>query len=127
MKDPLQLSRRERQIMEAVYSRGEASANQVLADLPDPPSHTAVRTFLRILEEKGHLLHRKDGREFVYKPTRARTQVARSALRKMISTFFGGSLENAVAAYLADPGAKLSSDEINRLRDLIEQAAKKGR
>jgi predicted transcriptional regulator len=127
MKDPLQFSRRERQIMEAVYARGEASASQVLADLPDPPTRTAVRTFLRILEDKGHLGHRKEGREFIFRPTRPRQQVARSALRRMLSTFFGGSLEGAVAAYLSDPGTKLSSDEIQRLRELIAQAEKKGR
>ncbi len=127
MKDPLHLSRRERQVMEVIYTRGEASAHQVLKDLPDPPTRTAVRTFLRILEDKGHLVHRKEGREFIYRPTRAPQQAARSALRRMLSTFFGGSMEGAVAAYLADPGTKLSAEEISRLRDLVEQAARKGR
>ena len=125
--DPLHLTKRERQIMEALYRRGEATAADLHADLPDRPSRTAVRTFLRILEEKGHLTHRKEGREFVYKPTRARSTVARSAFRKLLSTFFAGSLERAVAAYIADPGAELSPEDLDRLRDLIEQARRKGR
>ena len=124
MPDPLELSRRERQIMDAVYARGEASANDVLAAIADPPGRTAVRTFLRILEDKGHLVHRKEGREFVYKPTRPRGKVARTALRRLLDTFFGGSLEQAVAAYLADPTAELSADELMRLQALIEHARK---
>ena len=127
MKDPLHLTKRERQIMEAIYRRGEASALDVRADLADPPSRTAVRTFLRILEDKGHLSHRKQGREFIYRPTRARGQVGRSAFRSLLATFFSGSLEQAVAAYMSDPRAELSDDELDRLRTLIEQAKKKGR
>ena len=126
-KDPLHLSKRERQIMESLYRLGEASAVEVLQNLPDPPSRTAVRTFLRILEDKGHLTHRKSGREFIYRPTRARRQVARSAFRKLLSTFFAGSLEQAVAAYMADPTADLSDEQLDRLRQLIDQARKKGR
>jgi predicted transcriptional regulator len=126
-RDPLHLSKRERQVMEALYRRGEATAADLHADLPDPPSRTAVRTFLRILEDKGHIAHRKDGREFIYRPTRAPQQVARSAFRKLLSTFFGGSLERAVAAYMADPAAELSEEDLERLRALIEQAKKKGR
>jgi len=120
------LSRRERQIMDVIYARGRASATQVLHDLPDPPSRTAVRTLLRILEEKGHLRHRKDGRQFVYLPTRPRRYAARSALRRVLHVFYGGSIEQAVAAHLADPGTKLSKDDLKRLTDLIKQAAKKG-
>jgi BlaI family transcriptional regulator, penicillinase repressor len=126
-KDPLHLSKRERQIMEALYRRGEATAVEVLGDLADPPSRTAVRTLMRILEDKGHLTHRKSGREFVYRPTRARRQVARSAFRRLLATFFGGSIEQAVAAYMADPSADLSEQELDRLRALIEQARAKGR
>jgi predicted transcriptional regulator len=125
--DPLHLSKRERQIMEALYRRGEATAVEVLGDLADPPSRTAVRTLLRILEDKGHLTHRKSGREFVYRPTRARQQVARSAFRRLLATFFGGSIEQAVAAYMADPSAELSQPELERLRALVEQARAKGR
>ena len=82
--DVLQLSRRERQIMEAVFSLGEASVNQVCHAIPDPPSRTAVRTMVRILEEKGHLAHRKEGREFIYSPTHARDSVGRSAMSRVL-------------------------------------------
>ena len=120
------LSRRERQIMDVVYARGEASAAEVLADLPDPPGKTAVRTLLRILEEKGHLKHREDGQRYVYQPTRPRRHAGRSAFRRVLQTFFDGSLEKAVAAHLADSATELSPDELARLSDLIRQARKKG-
>lgn len=122
MQDPLHLSRRERQIMEIVYSRAECSARQVADALPDPPSRTAVRTLLRILEDKGHLTHRVQGREFLYRPVRARGSVARTALRRLLDTFFAGSIERAVAAHLADPRTRLSEEELSRLRALIADA-----
>ena len=122
----LNLSRRERQIMDIIYGRGEASATDVLNDMPDPPTRTAVRTMLRILEEKGHLVHKKKGREFIYQPTRARTRAGLSALRRVVQTFFEGSLEKAVAVHLSDPKSLLSEDELKRLADLIRQARKKG-
>ncbi len=121
------LSRRERQIMDVVYARGSASATQVLEGLPDPPSRTAVRTLLRILEEKGHLKHRKDGREFIYLPTKPRQRAARSALRRVLHVFYGGSIEKAVAAHLADPNTELSKEDLKRLTDVIKQVRKKGR
>jgi predicted transcriptional regulator len=123
MKDPMHLSKRERQIMELIYARSEATAEQIAAALPDPPSTTAVRTLLTILEKKGHLTHRKESRQFVYRSTRPRQQVARSALRRLISTFFDGSLDGAVAAYMSDPKTKLSPEEIGRLRQLIDEAS----
>jgi BlaI family penicillinase repressor len=126
MSDPSQLSRRERQIMDVVYSRGEATANEVLAGLPNPPTNTAVRTLLRILERKGHVSHRRAGKEFVYKPARPAAGAAKSALRRVLATFFGGSIEKALAVHLADPRADLSPDELRRLRALIEQAKSKG-
>jgi len=122
----LNLSRRERQIMDIIYARGEASATDVLSYMPDPPTRTAVRTMLRILEEKGHLVHKKKGREFIYQPTRARTRAGLSALRRVVQTFFEGSLEKAVAVHLSDPKSDLSEDELKRLADLIRQARKKG-
>jgi predicted transcriptional regulator len=121
------LSRRERQIMDIVYARGEASAAEVLADLPDPPGKTAVRTLLRILEEKGHLKHREDGLRYVYRPSRPRGSAGRSALRRVLETFFDGSLEKAVAAHLADSAEGLSPEELARLAALIHQARGKGR
>ncbi len=119
------LSRRERQIMAIVYSRGEASATEVWQGLPDPPSHTAVRTLLRILEAQGHLTHEKRGRQFVYRPVHPRQRVGQSALQGVLQTFFDGSLEKALAAHLADPGAKPSADELKRLVGLIEEARKR--
>lgn len=121
-----QLSRRERQIMDAVYTHGNASANQVVDAMNDPPSRTAVRTFLRILVEKGHLAQHKIGREMFYKPTRERESVGQSALIRVVKTFFGGSLEDAFAAHLADSNADLSSEELKNLAALIREARKKG-
>ena len=121
------LTRRERQIMEAVFAHGgEATANQVLARLPDPPSNTSVRTILRILEQKGHLTHRRRGKENVNRPPRPPGRAARSALRRILETFFGGSLERAVVVYLSDPKAALSAEELERLRGAIERARRKG-
>jgi predicted transcriptional regulator len=116
------LSRRERQIMDIVYGRGKATATDVLADMPDPPSRASVRTLLRILEDKGHLKHRARGREFVYEPVRPRTRVGRSALRRVLETFYDGSLEQAVAALLADRQWGLTEEQLNRLARLIRQA-----
>ncbi len=121
------LSRRERQIMEIVFRRGQASAADVWLDLPDPPSRTAVRTLLRILEEKGHLRHKQDGLRYVYVPSRPRALAARSALRSVLRTFFEGSLEKAVAAHLGDAATSLSTDELERLAALIRQARTKGK
>ncbi len=120
------LSRRERQIMDIVYGRGDATATNVLADMPDPPSRASVRTLLRILEEKGHLKHSTRGREFVYEPVRPRLRAGRSALRRVLETFYDGSLEQAVAAHLADRQAGLTKAELNRLAALIRQARHKG-
>ncbi len=128
MSDLPNLSRRERQIMEIVYTRGQASATDIVGDLPDPPTRTAVRTLLTILEQKGHLTHRKQGRQFIYQPTRPRSRAGKSALRRVIETFFDGSLEKAVAAHLAEQrqGRNLDPEELERLADLIEQARRKG-
>jgi len=121
------LSRRERQIMDVIYGRGAATAVEVVENLPDPPSKTAVRTLMRILEEKGHLKHVQRGREFVYQPTRPRLRAGRSAFQRVLATFFEGSLEKAVAAHLSDSAADLSAEELQRLADLIQEARKQGR
>ncbi len=121
-----QLSRRERQIMDIVYRRGKATALEVVAELPDPPGKTAVRTLLRILEEKGHLKHRQEGLAYVYVPSRPRAQAGRSALRNVLQTFFDGSLEKAVAAHLGDAATDLSPEELEGLAELIRQARTKG-
>ena len=121
------LSARERQIMDVVYALGRASATETLDRLADPPSRTAVRTFLRILEEKGHLVHDKRGREYVYRPTRPRRRVGQSAMRRVLATFFEGSLEKAVAAHLADPNAQLAENDLKRLAALVRNAGNKRR
>ena len=125
MADKDGLSRRERQIMDVVYARSQATATDVVRELPDPPSRTAVRTLLRILEEKGHLKHSQAGREFVYRPTRPRRVEGKSALKRVVRTFFGGSLSEALAAHFADPDAKPDEAELRKLAELIEQARKR--
>lgn len=121
------LSRRERQIMDIVYARGEASAAEIRATLPDPPSYSAVRALLAILVDKGQLKHRAESGRYLYAPTRRRDQVGRSALRRVLDTFFEGSLEKAVAALLQGTDANLSEHDLKSLSRLIQQARKEGR
>jgi BlaI family transcriptional regulator, penicillinase repressor len=121
------LSRRERQIMDIVYARGEAAAAEVRAALPDPPSYSAVRALLAILVDKGHLKHRSEQGRYIYAPTRRRALAGRSALRRVLDTFFEGSLEKAVAALLQGSDAKLSEQDLKRLGQLIQQAQREGR
>ena len=116
------LSRRERQIMDILFSRGQATASDVLDALPDPPGYSAVRALLRILEEKGHVRHVKDGLRYVYMPLVARQSAAQSALRQVVQTFFGGSVEKAVASLLSTADTRLSDEEWERLSRLIDQA-----
>ncbi|HLN93328.1 MAG TPA: BlaI/MecI/CopY family transcriptional regulator [Thermoanaerobaculia bacterium] len=121
------LSRRERQIMDVVYRLGRATATEVLAQMPEPPSYSAVRAMLRVLENKGHLRHVLEGKSYVYLPTLARTRASRSALRNMLQTFFDGSTEKAVAALLDISRADLTDEEFVRLSRLIDQARQEGR
>ena len=123
---PDKLGRRERQILEAVYKLGAASVNDVLAELPDPPSYSAVRTFLRILEEGGHVTHTQEGAKYGYHPTRPRPPVAREALYKLMETFFGGRPEHIVNTLLTDDERKLSDEDLDRLSAMIAAARKKG-
>lgn len=118
------LTRRERQIMDAIYARGEASVADVLQTMPDPPSYSAVRSFLRILVEKGHLRFKRDGVRYVYVPIKTRQHAARSVLRNVVRTFFGGSVEHAVTALLSNADTKLSKEEVARLSALIGKAKK---
>lgn len=124
---PESLSRRERQIMDIVYAKGEASAAEVRAALPDPPSYSAVRALLAILVDKGRLKHRSEQGRYIYAPTRRRAQAGRSALRRVLDTFFEGSLEKAVAALLQGSDAQFSQQDLQRLSQLIQQAQKEGR
>ena len=120
------LSRRERQIMEVVYRRGAATASDVQADLPSPPSYSAVRALLRILEEKGHLKHDDDGTRYVYRPTVPRQKAGSQALDSLVQTFFGGSAGMAAAALLDDASRSMSDDELDHLASLV-RARKEGR
>jgi len=124
--DHRDLSRRERQILDILYQRGQATAAEVQAALPEPPSYSAVRALLRILEEKGHVRHEQDGPRYVYLPTVARGNAQRSAMRHMLQTFFDGSAEQAISALLDESSAKLSSAELDRLARLIDTARKSG-
>ena len=119
-----ELSRRERQIMDVIYRRGRATVQQVLDDLDDPPSYSAVRALLRILEEKGHVRHTSDGPRYVYLPTRSPQKARRSALRHLLETFFDNSVENAVAAMLDVKRGDLTDEDLARLQGVIEQARK---
>ena len=125
--DPVPLSRRERQIMDIVYRRGKVTIRDVLDALPDPPSYSAVRALVRVLEEKGHLQHAQDGPTYVYSPTVARDTARASALAHVVDTFFGGSAGEAVAALLDLEGKDLSRHELDELSAMIEQARKEGR
>jgi predicted transcriptional regulator len=116
------LSRRERQIMDILYQRGQATTAEVLEDLADPPSYSAVRAMLRILEEKGHLKHKQQGTRYIYLPRVPREQARRSALQRLLQTFFDGSTEQAVATLLDLSAPKLSDADLDRLADLIDQA-----
>ena len=127
MKDEPQLSRRERQIMDALHQYGRATAADVQAALPDPPSYSAVRALLRILEAKGHVKHLKEGARYVYKPRVSRETARRSALKRLVSTFFAGSVTQAVAALLEHGDTRLSESELQELEQMIEQARKEGR
>jgi predicted transcriptional regulator len=121
-----QLSRRERQIMDIVFASGEATGADILAKLPKAPTRGALRTMLRILEDKGHLTHSKKSREFVYRPARSRRRVGPPAFQRVVDTFFGGSLRNAVAAHLAQRSTDISDEELRRLAELIREARNKG-
>jgi predicted transcriptional regulator len=122
-----ELGRRERQIMDAVFRRGRATAQEVLEDLADPPSYSAVRAMLRLLEDKGYLRHEWEGPRHVYLPVGDPEKVRTSAVKHLLQTFFNDSMESAVAAMLGSAEKAPTDDELNRMADLIEQARKKRR
>ncbi len=111
--------------MDAIHELGEASVADVLAKIPDPPSYSAVRTMIRLLETKGHLKHRQEGTKYIYRAARSPEVAKRSALNHLIRTFFGGSATDTVAALLDPSVAKLSDDDILRLEQLIQDAKRK--
>lgn len=122
-----EFSRRERQIMDAVYKLGEATAAEVLAEIADPPSYSSVRALLRVLVDKGHLRHHEDGPRYVYAPTVSREKASVGALKQVVNTFFDGSASQAVSALLGASPRKLSADELDELSALIEAARKAGK
>lgn len=122
-----QLSSRERQIMDIVYGKGPVTVAQVRAAMPDAPGYSAVRAMLRVLEEKGHLRHENEGTRYVYRSVRPRGQAATITLRRVVETFFGGSVEQTVATLLSSAEGQLSAEELERISLLIKAAKKEGR
>jgi predicted transcriptional regulator len=127
MKNDKSLSRRERQIMDIAYELKEVSALQVLERLPEPPSYSAVRALLRVLEQKGHLVHRQDGPRYVFTPRLPKDKARKNALSHVVRTFFDGSTESVVATLLDISEENLSEEDYRRLTELIEKARTEGR
>ncbi|MEM7014240.1 MAG: BlaI/MecI/CopY family transcriptional regulator [Verrucomicrobiota bacterium] len=125
MPDFSQLSRRERQIMDILFAKGEATVLQIQSQLPEAPTPMAIRRLLSILIDKGFLAKRKNGREMVYRPKEERSAAGRHALRRVLDTFFSGSLESAISAHFDDPNEQLSAKEIQSLRELIDNTETK--
>jgi len=123
----IHLSRRERQIMDAVYARGQATVSDVQEDLPEAPSYSAVRAMLRKLEEKGHLRHDASGPRYVYEATLPREEAQETALQRLMRTFFDGSAAKTVAAIIDLDSAELSESELDAMAALIDQAKARGR
>ena len=121
------LSRREREIMDAVFGAGSATASEIRDRMANPPSYSAVRATLRILENKGLLRHQDDGRRYVYQPTLNPVKARQNAVEHLLDTFFDGSAAGAVMTLLERPGSRLSPEELDRMAALIERARKEGR
>jgi len=121
------LSRRERQIMDALYKIGEGTVGEVMDLMPDPPSYSAVRATMRVLEEKGHLKHKQDGPRYLYVTTVPRDKAQSKALQHMVGTFFGGSVEQAVMALLSLPETKMSESDLSKLAAKVREAEQEGR
>lgn len=113
--------------MDVLHARGQATAAEVLSAMPNPPSYSAVRALLRILEEKGHIKHHRDGAKYVYLPRVSREAASKSALSRVVSTFFRGSITEAMAALLENSDTKISDDDLEKLQQIIKQAKKEGR
>ena len=125
-KSYLRLSNRERQIMDILYRDASATAAEVHEQLPDPPSYSAVRATLRILEEKGQVRHDQDGPRYIFRPAVARDKAKRTAIRHLVETFFDGSPELAVATLLDESASELTKDDFARIEKLIDEAKNKG-
>ena len=118
------LSRRERQIMDIIFTLGRASGPEIQERLPDQPSYSGVRNILRVLERKGHIRHIEEGMRYVYLPVITREKATKSAIERLVSTFFDGSVKAAAAAFLDPSTSKLSKDDLKELERLIRQARK---
>jgi predicted transcriptional regulator len=123
----LQLSRRERQIMDALYRLGRASAAEIRAAVPEPPSYTAIRTHLTLLEEKKQVKHETEGARFIYSPVVPREEMAQRAIEGVLRTFFNDSVDLVIAALMKRRQTRLSREQIEKLEDLIERAREEGR
>ncbi|HYJ79014.1 MAG TPA: BlaI/MecI/CopY family transcriptional regulator [Longimicrobiaceae bacterium] len=121
------LSRRERQIMDVLFALGSATVGEVLDRIPDPPSYSAVRATMRVLEEKGHVLHQQDGPRYLYRPTVGQESARTAALHHLVSTFFNGSAEHAAAALLGMSDARVDARTLTRLTDQVNRAREEGR
>jgi predicted transcriptional regulator len=122
-----ELTRRERQIMDVIYRHGRATAAEVQQGMPEPPSYSAVRATLRLLEEKGQLSHLREGQRYVYLPTTPRSEAGQTALERLVSTFFAGSVERVVSTLLDSESLDLTEDELSRIAEMIEAARREGR
>src|ERR1700691_5390649 len=116
------LSRRERQIMDVLYERGRATAAEILAALPDPPSYSAIRALIKVLEDKGHVRHQEDGPRYVFTPSVPRAKARRNAVKHLLQTFFDDSAGEAVASLLGSPATKLKPEELDKIEQLIARA-----
>ena len=127
MKRMQSLSRREREMMDIIFRDGKATALEVMDAMTEPPSYSAVRATLRVLEQKGLLRHEDDGTRYVYRPTLNREKARQSALDHLLATFFDGSAANVVATLIERSGEELSAEDLDRIAKLIEKAKKEGR
>jgi predicted transcriptional regulator len=121
------LGRRERQIMDVLHRRGEATVAEVLQDLPNPPTYSGVRAMLRLMQEKGHVSYRQEGARYVYFPAAEREQAKSEALKHVVATFFGGSAEEAVAALIRISDREITEEDIQRLARKVREAEEQGR
>jgi predicted transcriptional regulator len=121
------LSRRERQIMDVLYERGRATAAEILAALPDPPSYSAIRALIKVLEDKSHVKHREDGPRYVFTPSVPRSKARRNAVKHLLQTFFDDSAGEAVASLLGASAGKLKPEELDKIEELIARARKESK
>ena len=121
------LSRRERQIMDVLYERGRATAAEILAALPDPPSYSAIRALIKVLEDKSHVKHREDGPRYVFTPSVPRSKARRNAVKHLLQTFFDDSAGEAVASLLGASAGKLKPEDLDKIEELIARARKESK